>query len=256
MYRSDILIMVLIGFLSICTLGFGIYAAYEYSQRNVYENNAYTCGNFNNITKLVITKDIWSIWHWTYRSDNSNFVQRCPTFDHDASIYNNDRLVARTNGKIATTISELQIKDCHGNVKYTIESGDLFQTIINANKIWVSLIVKDVNGIVFTYISSTIFIAGTVTFNDIYGNSIATIIKDITTDGWKWSYDIFNQSTIGMEVLIAITAKLSFYPGPNEKKDKNDMCNQFFLGAGITSLILIGILIIIGLVLICKKFND
>ena len=251
--NRNIIILCITGFLIACMLGFGSYAAYEYSQRNVYESDSYTCGNFDNITNLVMTKKIWSIWHWEYASNNAYFRQRCPTFEHDASIYNNGLLVARTDGKILTVVSEMNIKDCHGNIIYTVESGNLFQTIINSNNIWTSLIVKDTNGTIFAYVTTSIFIVGTITFNDIFGNPIAIIDKAISINGWKWTYTIYNQSAIDMEVLLAITAKLSFSPGPGEKNDKTDMCNQFFVGAGVTTLILISLLLIIIIVFVIDK---
>lgn len=250
MNRSDIFIIIEI--LIVCTLALGIYVTYEYFRRDMYEDNSYICGNFNNITNLTIVKNacLWDwCWHWTYIFTTGYFVQRCPTFQHDISIYNNDSLVIRTDGKLSTSLSKIQIKDCHGDVMYTIKFGDMFQTMINSNKIWTSLIVKNTKDEIFTYATANIFTAGTIVLYDIYGNSIACISEDITTDDWKWTYDIYNKSLIKMEVLIVITAKLLFSP-IEENNDQTDICNKFFLGAGITALILLCVLCLVGVFMI------
>ena len=104
---------------------FGIYCCVEYARRDAYEKSDYVCGTFGNITSLTMTKELWSIWHWKYSGGTGYFEQRCPTFTHDASIYNNGQLVARTDGKILSLMSKYYIKDCHGNIKYYVEAGDL-----------------------------------------------------------------------------------------------------------------------------------
>ena len=263
------LILSAIIFVIVGTLGLAIYSLILWVDRDTYPEGE--CGTFGNITSYTMNKDFsaWSnIWHWKYSSVNGNayFVQRCPTFTHDADIYNNGKMVARTDGKIFSLLAKYYIRDCHGNEKYYVEAGDLFQQIINSNKIWVSMVIYFTNQTVHSYIESTIFVTGTVNIKDSSGNTIAHIDKSINNMLWQWNYMILQPNYINMDMLIAITSKLSFIPSfadkmfdvvaNNNKGDdssKTDVCNSLFANGGITSLTLICIAVVCGIVYLLHK---
>lgn len=241
-------------FVVICALGFGIYACVEYVNRNNYESSDYVCGSFANITSMTMDKQIWDVWHWTYASEYGSFEQKCPTFAHDANIYRNGRLAMITDGKLLSIVSRTELKDCHGNVAYVLETGDFFQTMINGNRIWVELLLKYTNDTIIAYVTSKIFFVGSIDFTSPNGQTIARAAKTIDGAHWKWTYNLFT-TEIDMAPIIAATAKISFSPAFGEKDDKNDMCNQFFLGAGITAVILLGILFVAGIVFVIAFFQ-
>jgi hypothetical protein len=249
--KKAICIAITLIIIAIGTVGLGIYCAYEYSQRNVYPDADYTCGTFGNLTNhtLTMTKDVWAIWRWKYESNDNqgHFIQRCPSLTHDASLYHGGRLVARTDGKIFTLLAKYYIKDCHGDDKYYVEAGSLFQAIINTNKIWVSMVVYFPNETVHSYIDSAILVTGSVELKNPSGKKIAYIDKHINRLRWQWVYNIFDRNYIDMDTLVAITSKLSFIPSfadkmfdvANNKKDngdKTDICNNLLWYGGWTTL--------------------
>lgn len=244
---NNIIIAIIIS-IACVTIGFGIYATYEYSQRNVYKNADYVCGSFKNLTILTMTKNIWKIWHWQYDGENIYFRQRCPTFTHDAEIYIGNTLVSKTDGKIFNLDSTYYIKDCHGVITNIIKTSSFSQTIINSNNIWTSLLLYTSNGTLIAYIDSDIFVTGNVQLKNISGYTIANINKNIGGISWSWSYEIFDKSHITMDVLVAITSKLSFMPRFFEKNNKMDMCNNFFLSVGIISLVFLCLFFVGGIV--------
>jgi hypothetical protein len=246
---QDIIIVSIVAILVACTIGFGIYGAVKFANRNNFENSDYECGSFGNATSLSMRKVLLSAWNWMYEAEPQGenfgyFVQRCPTFTHDTDVYQNNRLSMRTDGKIFTTVSKINLYDCHGVLQYFVETGSLWQTIINTNNIWISLLLKYPNETIVAYVESNIFVVGSVDFKNVSGGTIARVDKVIEGIRWQWNYQIFDNKQINMDILVAITGKLSFMPGVFDKDDKTDVCNQFFLGTGITALILLCLLVV------------
>jgi heme/copper-type cytochrome/quinol oxidase subunit 2 len=244
----------------ILTLGFGIYGAVEYSNRNKYEDSSYTCGTFGNMTSLSMRKVLLSQWHWRYDAhpqgeDFGYFKQRCPTFTHDAKVFQDNKLSLVTDGKIVSLKSKVNILDCYGNLKYVIETGNLWQTIINSNKIWVSLLLKHPNGTLIAYVEQTIFVTGNIEFKEPSGKVIAAHVrKEIESLRWQWDYTVYDTSKINMDVLIAITAKVSFSPQAHNDKDSTDACNNFFMTTGIIALVFLILLVVGGLYYLYYRF--
>lgn len=238
MSKLDFIIFTVIVTFICATLGFGIYACYEYANRDKFPPQS-ACGTFGNITSMTMKKKVFKLWSWEYESDVGFFKQRCPTFTHDADIYdNNNNLISRTDGKIFSLTTRYNIYDCFGNTKYIVETGNFFEAVINTNRIWVSLLLRDKSENVIGFIDSEIFVDGSVNLKDLNGTIIANMAKTFDPF-WQWTYNIYSNSNtvVDMDCLVAITSKLSFMPGIFEKKDKTDICNQFFLGASITAVI-------------------
>lgn len=206
-------------------LGFGIYSVYSYSTRNQYPDTVLECPTLDNVTSLVLKKQLWSQWHWQYASDNGiTSTQRCPTFKHDLDIHKDGILVARTDGKIASTVSRTNIYDCNGNTIYVVQTGNLAVTLLNMNNIFVSLILYDANMTIVAFVKSTIFVVGNIDFWSINDTIVATA-KLSLTPLYKWIYT--TDGTVDIVPLIAISTKISF----TDDNSNNDICNGFFIAA-------------------------
>lgn len=263
---KGIILVLVLGLIIILTLGFGIYGAVEYSNRNKYEDSSYQCGTFGNMSFLSMRKVLLSQWHWKYEAYPQGekfgyFVQRCPTFTHDVNVYQDNSLTLRTDGKIFTTVSKVNFNDCHGNMRYYMETGSFWQTIINTNKIWVSLLLYHANGTLVAYVDSKIFVVGNIDFKDPSGRIIAAHVKkEIESIRWQWDYTIYDTNKINMDVLVAITGKVSFSPQGHNNKDDTDVCNNFFITTGILALVLLCLLVVGGFCYLyyyyCKKVSN
>lgn len=244
-----IYVLILSGII-ILSLGFGIYATVLYAKRNDFKSDNYICGSYENITSMSMSKNILSIWNWKYTSSYGYFEHMCPTFTHDANIYRGNQLAMRTDGKIFTVKSKVNLRDCHGNIKYIMETGSPWETLINKNLIWVKLLLKYPNDTIIAYVSSTIFITGNIEFRNINDTLIASAEKIIEGIHWQWNYKIYSEE-IDLSAIIAITAKISFNPSAfdyvNNNKENNDGCNKFFMASWIISIILLGLLFIGGI---------
>jgi hypothetical protein len=108
-------------------------------------------------TSYTFRKKLVYQWHWTYVLENDKrwrIEQLCPTLKHDAKlVFDHDNRIAALSdhkiyayeGSVWNTISKMLIRDGSGNVIYVVRSGNLFQTLVNRNKIWVTLEIKDGN---------------------------------------------------------------------------------------------------------------
>jgi hypothetical protein len=239
-------------FFSIIFFGFGIYDCVKYAQRNVYKNNDYKCGEYDtNITSIIINKQLWNQWNWEYKGDSAAVVQRCPTFTHDVDVKINGRLSARTDGKVWTVVSLTHINDCHGNRLWNIKTGSVFQTIINMNTIWVALLVFDHIGNIKYYIKQELFYIGDITLMDVNGTIVGGAKRELSPL-FKWTLTKYVQD-FDLRILLTILGKVSFSSNINEKKYKNDICNETFLYFGIVALCSIG-LVLLGIGYVIYSF--
>jgi hypothetical protein len=246
-------------------LSFSIFAFVMFAKVNNYTSNDETCGTFGNLTEMKMTKSLWDIYNWKYFSNNTNggyFIQRCPTFTHDADIYNAGKLVGRTDGKIFDLLAKYYIRDCHGNENYYVEAGDLVKRVINSNLVFTSLVAYFPNGTVHSYIDTAILITGTVKLRNPSGIVIAEMNKDVVDLVWQWTYRIHDSIYVNMDTLVAITSKLSFIPsfadklfnsGKDSSNDKTDVCNGL-MGWGIACWILLGFIIISIILILLHLF--
>lgn len=206
-------------------LGFSIYSIYSYASRNQYPDTVGACANLDNVTSLTLHKQALAQWHWTYASDDGiESIQRCPTFENDLDIYKDGSLVARTDGKILSTRSRTNIYDCRGNLLYVVQTGNIAVTLLNMNKIFVSLVLYDANMTVIAFVKSSIFVVGDIDFWSINDTVVATATLSLTPL-YTWTYT--TDGTIDMTPLIAISTKISFA----DDGKKKDICNGFFIGA-------------------------
>lgn len=184
---------------------------------------------------IEMQKQISKVWHWKYNIEKpiSGYVQmRCPTFNHDLNVKIGDRYMGRTDGKSFSAVSQVNIEDCHNNVKYVMRTGNVFDTLVNGNKIFVSLDIRQ-NGVVKFYVKKEVFITDDIDVWNDQSVKVANLKRNKLNDiasfqGWVWKINLYENnstnSSIDPLILFSIAGQHSFA----EKSDETDMCNEFF----------------------------
>jgi hypothetical protein len=207
---------------------------------------------------LVKQLNIKSFWHWKYETtvnnDNYELIQACPTFKHDVYLKRNGVLQMRSDGKIFSTESEVNIYDNHNNFIYKITTGSFWLTLLNQNKILVNFHLEDAYGQTVLYVDSTNYfnVARTFIFKDKDGNVVATASKDITDFPWTWKTNIINNvnstNKVDIGLLMMIYSYSSFSEGGVDSDgrhvDKTDICNNYFFYVCVIDGIITGLWII------------
>lgn len=230
-------------FLTICTVGLGISVAVIASNGyNVITSGSKSCPVFPNITYFTADKQIFKQWHWTYEFNefDGSIQQMCPTTQHDSVIYLNGEPVVRSDGKILTVVSKMNVMDCNKNIIFVVRTGNAFETLVNGNKIWVSFELRDQNkGEILAYSETTSFFTDDIRIKDIYGSTVAKLYRNkLTLSKWQWEINIYNinHPAADKRLLSIIAGKQSFDEGK-----ETDICNQYVLGVGIVVIILVAV---------------
>ena len=231
-YKKCILIVTSI----LVTIIFGISNLVIFSDGTKYTDLHTKCKTFPpGIPEVDADKIISSQWHWTYQKNNNynnityqiSIEQKCPTLTHDANIYMNEELVSRTDGKIITTTSTVNINDCHGDTFFIFKASDIGQVILNKNKIFVNKQVEDLNKNILGYVKGEHFFANNeISIIDPYGNTIADISRNKLSFNWVWKFKIYNYTSpvSDLRLLASIAGKQAF----GEDDDTTDVCNNYF----------------------------
>jgi hypothetical protein len=198
------------------------------------------------ITYFELKKDLsfgGLLWRWEYNgpigSHQIKLKQSCPSLTHDVLMYIDGSLTARTNGKILSTTSTIEVYDCHQNQIYTITTGSFWITLLNTNRIQVSFHLQDIKGNTLLYVAGTnIFTLMThYSFMDSNGIEVAYADKDVRTFPWTWKVNLRHpeSSILDVRVLSLVFAHASFSEGGTNSngKDTTDSCNGFFFWNGI-----------------------
>lgn len=243
---------------------FSLIGIYDHDKRFQTNNNPYL-GPQQNVTYVELSKqlDFGSFWNWKYetsiKGENYELVQACPTIKHDVYLKRNGVLQLRSDGKIFSTDSRINLYNNHGDLMYVISTGNFWITVLNTNKILVSFHVQDPYGNTLFYVESVNAwnVARTYIFKDINGRVVADASKDITDFPWTWKADLqqfqsntsnTNQSySIDPSLLMIIFAYSSF----SESK-QTDICNNYFWKVCIVDGMFTGLYII----LLCYVFKD
>jgi len=237
-------------FLMACPITSMIYASVIQTQINGYPCG--TCGSYENITQMTMTQDTSSLWKWKYVSEYGYFEQLCPTNDHNLNVYRNDNMVLRTNGKTITSLSTNYFNDCCGVRKYNAVIGHFFQTYVGNGTVTTTLLLLSAHNDVIAYVSSNIFTDNFIVFRNQTKDIIATIKKFINGETLEWTYDLHNTTDISIDILIAITGKLSFEPNYGIEYFENDGCNLFFKYLWIVAITLLCVASIMVFIICCK----
>ena len=101
--------------------------------------------NWNNRSVVVFTKQIEDQYHWTYSNEYSKFIQACNTWAHDSLFYAEEQLVSYYDNKVLSGRDRSYLRDHTGELMYEVETGSVWNTIINHNRILVSYLIYDNN---------------------------------------------------------------------------------------------------------------
>jgi heme/copper-type cytochrome/quinol oxidase subunit 2 len=256
--------------ISLIIFGFGISEIVIFTKGTKYLDTNTQCQKFPiGIPEINANKIISNQWHWTYQKSNTyndttfkiSIKQKCPTMTHDANVYLNDILIARTDGKVITLTSKVNINDCHGNTLFVFEASDFEQVIINQNKIFVNKQIKDTNKNILGYVKGkNFFVNNDISILDKNGNNVADISRNKLSFDWVWKFKIYdyNSPLSDMRLLASIAGKQAF----GEDDNKTDICNDYFWNLAwtliaIISCIIFGILYIIFIKCQkCMKLNN
>ena len=261
--------IIIISTISIVLLAFWFSIIGIYDQDKLSQTNSYPFLSpqiFSGAFSLVKQISFMALWHWKYETTingiNYDLVQACPTFKHDVYLKTDGVLQMRSDGKIFSTESEINIYDNHNNFIYKITTGNFWLTLLNQNKILVNFHLEDSNGKTIMYVDSTnLFnIAKNYIFKDEFGNVIATANKDITDFPWTWNVNVVNNvnstTPVDIRLLMMVFAHSSFSEGGKNSKgyaqDKKDGCNGYFFLVCLIDGIFTGLWIIV----LCIVFKD
>ncbi len=223
-------IIIIISFIFVCLvlLGFGISEIILWKNRLPYVSG--NCTTFPDLDTFSATKSLSSQWKWKYKFDqfDGKIEHTCPSTQADVNVYVNGKIVARSDGKIATTTSRTYINDCNGKSIYETQTASPWETIINQNKIIVSFLLKDLSNNVLAYVEGEHFFTDDIEIKDVNGNAVANMKRNkLTLSKWKWEFTRIKKGHPGSDprVLTTIAGKKSF-----SEDDETDVCNKYFYG--------------------------
>lgn len=239
-------------------LGFGISVVVIYSNGMKFESTQYLYPNFTTIQTYTAKKDIVNT-RWTYDLNIPGFSgqikQKCPTINHDADLYIDGKLVGRTDRKTLDFNQKNYILDGTGKVLFIVKTGDFTETLLNGNKIIISLGLYDPSDKFIGYYSGQNFIIqNSVTIQDLHGNNVIRMDREIDPV-WKWTITLLNNTTPFNDFRLG--ALLAGYVSFSDNSKSTDICNNYFWITSWTlvAVICVGIIGIASLVYnkYCKK---
>lgn len=209
------------------------------------------CGSFpQNVTHIKLEKKVFNQWHWEYGVSIGSLAgaveMSCPTFMHDVNVVFNDKPIGRTNGKVFSVESNINLLDCHNNLLYTVRAGSYLQVLINKNTYHASLQV-DKNGATIYYVEKDVWFTDNIDLLNVNHEKVANLQRNkfkavISMSGWTWDIDVFQP--VDPLLLIAIAGEHSFSENAGSKNSQYDSCNQFFHAVWIIMFIFMSIIIL------------
>lgn len=215
--------------ITILLLGFGISVVVIYTNGMKFESEQYPYPNFASIQTYAATKDVINT-RWTYDLDVPGFSgkiqQKCPTFNHDADLYINGKLVGRTDRKTLDLNQMNFILDGTGKTIFQVKTGDFAETLLNGNRIVISLGIYDSTGKFIGYYSGQNFIVqNSVTIKDLNGNDVIQMTRQ-PDPVWKWTVTLLNNTAPFNDFRLG--ALLAGYVSFSASSKDNDICNNYF----------------------------
>ena len=178
--------------------------------------------DWNNENEIELKKVITGQWNWRYENNGRRFVQICSRWNHDASFIADDQLVSTYDNKIVTGLETSYLRDYKGDKLYEVNTGDVWQALINNNRISVKYLVKKVeNDEVVAYVSGTSFFEDNFVFKNPDGEEMVSISRDKISTQWVWKYKQDpTKNTLPLSLVVSISSRISFMG-----KD-TDLCNS------------------------------
>ena len=210
--------------------------------------------------KFVFQKRLVSQWHWTYKLESSNgpdkgnwkIVHLCPTFQNDAKLVDDrGKMVSYSDGKIyafedsvLNRITKMIINDSSGRAVYIVRTGNVIETIVNSNKVWVNMEIKDgQDEILLGYSQEVNWGFGSKTVvKDSNGNKQFTVGRNkISTSQWKWEVETVGVTLTDPRLIAMLIGKQSF----SHDDDSTDICNTTFKNLYISSFVFLSLFVAI-----------
>jgi hypothetical protein len=264
--KKGVLILLIVS--AIIAISFGIPAIVFYENRSPKKENAkIRTSDFGK--EYVFEKELLSQFHWTYalKSNNDYKIEMiCPTITRkDAKLVKNGNIISYSDGQIYAydesifnKISKMNIRNPHGKTIFIVRSGNLFETIINKNKIKVSLEVRDENNTVIGYSKETNWgVEQKIKIKNIYGDNVIKFSRNkLKLSEWKWKIEEIDESSNYKELkdprmITMIIGRISFHD-----EDKTDGCNKLFEALWVISIIGLIATLFFFIGLIYKLYNQ
>ena len=213
--------------------------------------------NWNNRTEVVFTKQLTDQYHWTYSNDNSKFIQACNTWAHDSLFYAEDQLVSYYDNKVLSGRDRSYLRDHTGELMFEVETGSVWDTIINHNRILVSYLIYDKNSNLIAYVDGVSFVEDNFNIKSLNGELLFNVYRNrFQLTSWQWTLTQSAENTLPLSLAVSIASKISF------DGDDTDICNSIFKTTYITSFCFLGMmfvsmfyLVYLGYINICKNSN-
>ena len=194
---------------------------------------------------LEFKKQLLNRWNWTYNSlqkingKDMSFSRNCYADQPDVNVYYGDKLLSRSDKKIFSTVSLIEIKDSTGKVINYSRTGNFFQTFVNQNRIWVKYALYDKDDInnAIAFVDKSGYLLDNIDIKDVNGRIIANLSRDkLTLSEWKWKVTVYDPEHPACDIrnLLTMAGKFSF-----DDIDNIDQCNSFVIYASIIGPILI-----------------
>ncbi len=225
----------------IALLSFGISVVVIYSNGIKFESSLHPYPDFASIGTYTATVDVINT-QWTYDLDVKGFSgkiqQKCPTVNHDADLYINGKLVGRTDRKTLDINQLNYILDGTGNKLYQVKTGNFAETLINGNKIFISMGIYDLNEKLIGYYSGQNFVfQNNIIIQDSNGNNVVKMTRELDPV-WKWTITLLNNTAPFND--FRLSALLAGYSSFSEDSKKTDLCNNYFWATSWTLVALVG----------------
>jgi len=220
-------------------------------------------------TQYTMKKKVMAQWNWSYTwNDNANIQVRqiCPTLHHDAGIFVDNKLLARTMGKIASTSSTVKIVRSDDVVLYTLTTSGIVGTILNNIQqyggtfdVYVQDVQKNNEKIGIVHYSYTPILDSVTIFEP--NTAIPVVVASrnkVTLSSWTWNINVYSQPYPSVSqklhdplLISLLLGKISFHSNEN-----TDLCNSTYILLCVVFGILIVVFVCAFVALILPSFSN
>jgi hypothetical protein len=169
-------------------------------------------------------------WHWGFTDGLIRFEQKCPSLMKNIAVYKGDMLIAQGKRPFLSLTDSIKVYDCFNQHLYTITTGHFGISLLNANSIFVSLLLQDRDGNVLSYIKSSKWfrLSTSHTIMNANGDVIARASKQIWSN--SINVNILKPTDPGANMLpLGIAFSLSQFTSTRS----TDFCNIIYTYCGI-----------------------